>query len=119
MSWKDEIRKNIFEKDPEDMTSFMNVSPRMREAAKNRKKIADSKSHMIDQIQDLLREIEENLDETVTKSSMVECLEALTGIELIREEEEPKAKKTETYDFDPSLDSNNRGGDFDGQGTRV
>jgi len=36
MTWKDEIRKNIFEKDPEDMTAFMNVSPRMKQEAKKK-----------------------------------------------------------------------------------
>tara|TARA_R110001592_G_scaffold363032_2_gene679367 strand:+ start:524 stop:826 length:303 start_codon:yes stop_codon:yes gene_type:complete len=36
MTWKDEIKKNIFEKDPEEMTDFMNVSPRMKEEAEKR-----------------------------------------------------------------------------------
>jgi len=36
MTWKDELRKTIDE-DPEDMTSFMNISPRMEEAAEKRK----------------------------------------------------------------------------------
>jgi len=37
MTWKDEIKKNIFEKDPEEMTDFMNVSPRMKEEAEKRR----------------------------------------------------------------------------------
>jgi len=39
--WKDEIRKNIFEKDPEEMTDFMNVSPRMKQEAEKRKASKD------------------------------------------------------------------------------
>jgi hypothetical protein len=41
MTWKDELRKTLGE-DPEDMTSFMNVSPRMEEAAEKRKGSKDS-----------------------------------------------------------------------------
>jgi hypothetical protein len=37
MNWKNTIKKEIFEKDPEEMTSFMNISPRMKEAAEKRK----------------------------------------------------------------------------------
>ena len=37
MTWKDEIKKNIFEKDPEEMTDFMNISPRMKREAEKRK----------------------------------------------------------------------------------
>lgn len=119
MTWKDALRK-ILDEDPEDMTAFMNISPRMKREAKNRKAIRDSKTHMIDQILDLMEDIKNDLDESVTKQSMVALLEALSAIELVKEEK-PKAKKTETYEFDPSsyLDSNYRGGDFDGQGTRV
>ena len=36
MSWEDTIRKNIFDKDPNDMTDFMNVSPRMEREAEKR-----------------------------------------------------------------------------------
>jgi len=36
MTWKDALRK-ILDEDPEDMTSFMNVSPRMEEAAEKRR----------------------------------------------------------------------------------
>lgn len=116
MTWKDALRK-ILDEDSEDMTGFMNISPRMEEAAKNRKAIKDSKTHMIDQILDRMEDIENDLDESVTKQSMVALLEALSAIELVKEEE-PKAKKTETNEFDPSsyLDSKSRGGDFDGQG---
>ncbi len=35
--WKDEIRKNIFDEDSEEMTDFMNVSPRMKQEAEKRK----------------------------------------------------------------------------------
>jgi len=89
MTWKDELKKSV----------------------------ADSKSHMIDQILDRMEDIENDLDESVTKQSMADLLEALTAIELVKEKK-PKDKKTETYEFDPSsyLDSNNRGGDFDGAG---
>ncbi len=85
-----------------------------------KKSVVDSKAHMIDQILDRMEDIENDLDESVTKQSMVDLLEALTAIELVKEEK-PKDKKTETYEFDPSsyLDSKSRGGDFDGQGTRV
>ena len=37
MSWKDTLKKNIFDKDPEDMTDFMNVTPRMQREAERRK----------------------------------------------------------------------------------
>lgn len=37
MTWKNTIKKNIFEKDPEEMTDFMNISPRMKEEAEKRK----------------------------------------------------------------------------------
>ena len=92
MTWKDELKKSL----------------------------KDSKAHMIDQILDLMEDIQNDLDESVTKQSMVDLLEALTAIELVKEEE-PKAKKTETYEFDPSsyLDSKTRGGDFDVPGKRV
>lgn len=36
MTWKDALRK-ILDEDPEDMTAFMNVSPRMKREAKKRK----------------------------------------------------------------------------------
>lgn len=36
MTWKDELRK-ILGEDPEDMTAFMNVSPRMKREAEKRK----------------------------------------------------------------------------------
>jgi len=36
MTWKDELRK-ILGEDPEDMTSFMNVSPRMKREAEERR----------------------------------------------------------------------------------
>jgi len=117
MSWRDELRKNIFDETPEEMTAFMNISPRMEEAAEKRKDIQDSKTHMIDQILELMEDIQNDLDESVAKTSMVDLLEALSAVELIKEEE-PKARKTETYEFDPSssLDSKTRGGDFDGAG---
>jgi Na+/phosphate symporter len=38
--WKDTIRKNIFEEDPEEMTDFMNVSPRMKNEAEKRKDVS-------------------------------------------------------------------------------
>jgi len=41
MTWKDEIRKNIFEIDPEEMTDFMNISPRMKQEAEKRKASKD------------------------------------------------------------------------------
>ena len=37
MTWKKTIKKNIFEKDPEEMTDFMNISPRMKQEAEKRK----------------------------------------------------------------------------------
>tara|TARA_Y100000766_G_C18869865_1_gene587660 strand:+ start:79 stop:408 length:330 start_codon:yes stop_codon:yes gene_type:complete len=36
MSWEDTIRKNVFDKNPNDMTDFMNVSPRMEREAEKR-----------------------------------------------------------------------------------
>jgi len=36
MTWKDELRK-ILDEDPDEMTSFMNVSPRMKREAEKRK----------------------------------------------------------------------------------
>ena len=36
MSWEDTIKKNVFDKDPNDMTDFMNVSPRMEREAEKR-----------------------------------------------------------------------------------
>tara|TARA_R110000824_G_scaffold91096_5_gene221979 strand:+ start:2358 stop:2606 length:249 start_codon:yes stop_codon:yes gene_type:complete len=36
MSWKNILRKNIFGKDPDEMTRFMNVTPRLEEEAKKR-----------------------------------------------------------------------------------
>lgn len=41
MTWKDELRK-ILDEDPEDMTAFMNVSPRMKREAEKRKGSKDS-----------------------------------------------------------------------------
>jgi|DEB0MinimDraft_6_1074348.scaffolds.fasta_scaffold00017_13 hypothetical protein len=41
MTWKDELRK-ILGEDPEDMTSFMNVSPRMKREAEERRGSKDS-----------------------------------------------------------------------------
>ena len=37
MSWKDTLKKNIFDEDPEDMTDFMNVTPRMKREAERRR----------------------------------------------------------------------------------
>ncbi len=93
MTWKDELKKK------DDLN------------------IEDSKAHMIDQILDRMEDIENDLDESVTKKSMVALLEALSAIELVKEEKS-KAKKTGNYEFNPSsyLDSKTRGGDFDGQG---
>ena len=41
--WKNTIKKEIFEKDPEEMTDFMNISPRMKQEAEKRK---DSKNSL-------------------------------------------------------------------------
>ena len=40
--WKNTIKKKIFDKTPEEMTDFMNVNPRMEEAAEKRKGSKDS-----------------------------------------------------------------------------
>lgn len=37
MEWKNTIKKNIFGKDPEEMTDFMNITPRMKELSEKRK----------------------------------------------------------------------------------
>lgn len=37
MSWKDTLKKNIFDEDPDDMTAFMNVTPRLQREAERRK----------------------------------------------------------------------------------
>ena len=43
MSWEDTIKKNVFDKDPNDMTDFMNVSPRMKREAEKRKESSKQK----------------------------------------------------------------------------
>tara|TARA_R110000765_G_scaffold133789_1_gene232713 strand:- start:414 stop:743 length:330 start_codon:yes stop_codon:yes gene_type:complete len=40
--WKNTIKKKIFDETPEEMTDFMNVSPRMEEAGEKRKGSKDS-----------------------------------------------------------------------------
>ena len=42
MTWK-KILKNVFEEDPEEMTDFMNVSPRMKEAKLERQILREIK----------------------------------------------------------------------------
>jgi len=37
MSWKNTLKKNIFDEDPDDMTDFMNVTPRMKREAERRR----------------------------------------------------------------------------------
>ena len=46
MSWEDTIRKNVFDKDPDDMTDFMNVSPRMKREAEKRTEGRDVKTFL-------------------------------------------------------------------------
>ena len=36
MSWKNILRKNVFGQDPDEMTDFMNISPRMKEESEKR-----------------------------------------------------------------------------------
>ena len=42
MTWK-KILKNVFEEDPEEMTDFMNISPRMKEAKLERQILREIK----------------------------------------------------------------------------
>ena len=37
MSWQDILRKNVFGKDPDELTDFMNISPRMKEESEKRR----------------------------------------------------------------------------------
>ena len=37
MNWKNTLKKNIFDEDPDDMTDFMNVTPRMKREAERRR----------------------------------------------------------------------------------
>jgi len=37
MNWRDTLKKNIFDEDPDDMTDFMNVTPRLQREAERRK----------------------------------------------------------------------------------
>ena len=36
MGWQNILRKNVFGKDPDEMTDFMNISPRMKEESEKR-----------------------------------------------------------------------------------
>lgn len=74
----------------------------IREAKKilKEERYSDSKEDMINQILDRMDELKSELDESVTKKSMVDLLEALIAIELVTEEkegeptpEEPKKPK--------------------------
>tara|TARA_R110002012_G_scaffold290833_1_gene485015 strand:+ start:280 stop:747 length:468 start_codon:yes stop_codon:yes gene_type:complete len=65
-----------------------------------KERYSDSKEDMIYQILDIMDDLKSELDESVTKSSMVDLLEALIAIELVTEEkegeptpEEPKKPK--------------------------
>tara|TARA_R110002020_G_scaffold443409_1_gene654656 strand:+ start:86 stop:538 length:453 start_codon:yes stop_codon:yes gene_type:complete len=65
-----------------------------------KERYSDSKEDMIYQILDIMDDLKSELDESVTKSSMVDLLEALIAIELVTEEkegeptpEEPKKSK--------------------------
>ena len=60
------------------------------------------------------------LDESVTKFSLVDLLEALSGITLMTEEKEVKEiKRPMDYGGEDEYSERSRGGDFDGRGTRV
>lgn len=81
---------------------------------------SDSKEDMINQILDIMDSLKSELDESVTKSSMVDLLEALNAIELVTEEKEVKEiTPPKDYGDEYEYSERRRGGDFDGQGTRV
>lgn len=100
----------------------------IREAKKilKEERYSDSKESMINQILDRMDDLKSELDESVTKSSLVDLIEALTAIDLVTEEKEvKKPKKYPVYDgpdgtdYFANYEERYRGGDFDGQGTRV
>jgi len=55
--WKDTIKKGIFDKTPEEMTDFMNVTPRMKQEAEKRKGSKNNKS-----INDFVDDVVRNAD---------------------------------------------------------
>ena len=81
---------------------------------------SDSKESMINQILDIMDSLKSELDESVTKSSLVDFLEALDTITLVTEEKEVKEiTPPKDYGGEYEYSERRRGGDFDGQGTRV
>ena len=81
---------------------------------------SDSKESMINQIIDIMDDLKSELDESVTKSSLVDLIEALTAIDLATEEKEVKEiTPPKDYGGEYEYSERRRGGDFDGQGTRV
>jgi len=61
MTWKNTIKKEIFEKDPEEMTDFMNISPRMKQEAEKRKAI-ETESEFSKDLIEQTNKIKEHLD---------------------------------------------------------
>ena len=81
---------------------------------------SDSKESMINEILDRMDDLKSELDESVTKSSLVDLIEALTAIDLVTEEKEVKEiTPPKDYGGEYEYSERRRGGDFDGQGTRV
>lgn len=83
-------------------------------------RFSDSKESMINEILDLMDSLKSELDESVTKFSLVYFLEALDTITLVTEEKEVKEiTPSKDYGGEYEYSERRRGGDFDGQGTRV
>lgn len=61
MTWKKTIKKGKFDKTPEEMTDFMNISPRMVEAAKKRRE--KMPMDIFDSIFDRLDMVREEINE--------------------------------------------------------
>ena len=66
--WKDTVKKKIFDETPEEMTDFMNVTPRMKaEATKRKTRERDEGELLIGMTKELLERIESKLDSLSVK----------------------------------------------------
>jgi len=80
MSWQDILRKNVFGKDPDEMTDFMNISPRMKEASQIRR---DEKTRV-----DAFEEIKDHVFERFLPYKKTNPQVFITSMEVVKELEE-------------------------------
>tara|TARA_R100000908_G_C3680297_1_gene99245 strand:+ start:64 stop:342 length:279 start_codon:yes stop_codon:yes gene_type:complete len=67
MSWKDTLKKNIFGEDPDELTDFMNVTPRLKAEAERRKARRTSTKDSIGQDEEAAKRTEDEEAELLAR----------------------------------------------------